>query len=315
MDHFSWKHVREGGTGVDVIWVDEVSMLDIELLFDLSHVSFREPEPQWLLSGDFNQYLPFFNAFRGQPFAKPFENSALLFHLAGGSRVTLTECRRSDGQLFAFYASLIPGGVRHDRPLADNVAEARQMFHASKARGFLPDTALAPTNLVLSHKLRIELNARCNDADARGREGVVHFAMQDYYTPEELHGLDMHTNTPQDASFWPGLVVISRCTSRKLKNALPYEILAFEGNSVRLRLAGQASDADDESEAPCEVELSRTSFFKSMRLQYALTYASIQGVTIRSLLALHDTSHPHFDARKLFVGASRAVAYDKLIVY
>jgi hypothetical protein len=54
-DHFAWKNVREGGTGVDVIWVDEVSMLDIDLLCDLSHVSFRDPPPQWILSGDFNQ--------------------------------------------------------------------------------------------------------------------------------------------------------------------------------------------------------------------------------------------------------------------
>ena len=315
VDHFSWKHVREGGTGVDVIWVDEVSMLDIELLCDLSHVSFREPAPQWILSGDFNQYLPFFNAFRGQPFTKPFEDSALLHGLAGGTRITLTECRRSDEQLFAFYASLIAGGTRRNRPLKDNVAEARQIFHASRATGFIPGTALAPTNLVLSHKLRVELNALCNAADAKGREGVVHFAMRDFYTPEELQRLDMHTNTPQDASFWPGLVVISRCTTRKLKNALTYEIVALEASSVRLRLAVQASDADDESEAAAEIELSRSAFFKSMRLNYALTYASIQGVTISSLLALHDTSHPHFDARQLFVGVSRAVAHDLLIVY
>ena len=74
-DHFAWKNVREGGTGVDVIWVDEVSMLDIDLLCDLSHVSFREPPPQWILSGDFNQYLPFFNTFLGKPFSKPFEEA------------------------------------------------------------------------------------------------------------------------------------------------------------------------------------------------------------------------------------------------
>jgi len=287
-------------------------MLDIELLCDISHVSFREPAPQWLLSGDFNQYLPFFNTFRGRSLVKPFEDSALLHHLAGGSRVTLAECRRSDAELFAFYASLIPGGTRRDRPLEDNVAEAKQIFHAGAARGFIPDTALAPTNLVLSHKLRIELNARCNAADARGREGVVYFVLQDYYTPEELQHLNTHANQPQDALFWPGLVVMSRCTNSKLKNALPYEILAFEGDRVRLRSAGQAPD--DEREV-AKVVLSRSAFFKSMRLQYALTYASIQGVTIKTLLALHDTSHPHFDARKLFVGISRAVAHNLLIVY
>ena len=53
----------------------------------------------------------------------------------------------------------------------------------------------------------------------------------------------------------------------------------------------------------------------SMRLRYALTYASIQGITVKGLLALHDTSHLHFDRTKLFVGASRAVASDLLVIY
>ena len=58
-DHFAWKHIREGGTGTDVIWVDEVSMLDIQLLQDLNHASLSGPPIQWILSGDFNQYQPF----------------------------------------------------------------------------------------------------------------------------------------------------------------------------------------------------------------------------------------------------------------
>jgi hypothetical protein len=315
-DHFAWKHVREGGTGVEVIWVDEISMLDIELLCDLNHVSFRDPPPQWILSGDFNQYTPFFNAFRGQSFSKSFEGSSLLRNLAGGNRLTLTQCRRSDAQLFAFYSSLIPGGARHERPLADIVIEARQTYHASKASGFLPGTALSPTNLVLSHKLRVELNLLCNVADAQGREGVEEFTMEEFFDPEELENLDTHKNQPQKALFWPGLVVMACCSGRKLKNALPYEIVAFEGDLVTLRMAVEPSDADDDgSGVSIDVVLTRRKFFSSMRLRYALTYASVQGVTIKTLLALHDTSHTHFDVRKLFVGTSRATANNLLVVY
>jgi hypothetical protein len=62
------------------------------------------------------------------------------------------------------------------------------------------------------------------------------------------------------------------------------------------------------------VVLPRRKFFVSFRMQYARTYASVQGLTIRSLLALHDTDNPHFDWRKLFVGTSRAVASDHLVV-
>ena len=317
VDHFSWKHVREGGTGVDVIWVDEVSMLDIELLCDLSHANFRDPPPQWILSGDFNQYLPFFNSFRGKAFSKSFEDSELLHAFVGGNRITLTECRRSDAHLFAFYASLIPGGSRHGRSLKENVMEARQIFNPSKATGFIQGTALAPTNLVLSHRLRVELNSRCNQADAKGREGVEEFLMKDYYSEEELEYLDQHVNQPQDALIWPGMVMISRCTTRKLKNALASEVLGFEEDRVRLGLPKSESDRAERAE-PTKgewVELTRKAFFRSMRLQYALTYASIQGVTIKTLLALYDTSHPHFDSRHLFVGTSRAIASDVLVVY
>jgi hypothetical protein len=308
VDHFSWKHVREGGTGVDVIWVDEISMLDIELLCDMNHVDFRDPPPQWILSGDFNQYLPFFNNFRGKNFFKSFEGSGLLHQLAGGARVTLTECRRSDTQLFGFYSSLIPGGARHHKSLQENVLEAQQIFHPTRARGFIQGTALAPTNLVLSHRKRVDLNARCNAADAQGREGVVQFRMEDFYDAKEREELDDHRSQPQDACFWPGLVVLSKLSNKKVKNSLLYEILGFEGDKVRLqRLAKKEEEP--------EVQLAKKAFFKNFRLSYALTYASVQGLTIKNLLALHDTNHPHFDARHLFVGTSRAVASDLLIVY
>ena len=52
-----------------------------------------------------------------------------------------------------------------------------------------------------------------------------------------------------------------------------------------------------------------------MRLQYAVTYASAQGLTIRGLLALHDTGHQHFTWRMLYVGLSRATGRDRVVVY
>jgi hypothetical protein len=331
-DHFAWKNIREGGTNCDVMWVDEVSMLDIELLCDMNHLSYRDPPVQWILSGDFNQYPPFFNGFRGSPVTKSFEDSMLLRLLAGHNRLTLTTCRRSDAALFGFYASLIPGGSRYEPPLQEVVAEARDKFHPTKARGFIPGTALAQTNLVISHRLRVQLNTTCNEADAVGRVGVQRLQLSEFYTEEQLQEMDASQNNPQDALFWPGLVMIACVTlSKKIKNALPYKIVGFEGDSVMFRLATTADeDEDDEmdddggegGEEPTQeaaqaktVVLSRAVFFKSFRLRYTRTYASIQGVTIEGLLALHDTNHTYFDRTKLFVGASRAKAHDLLVIY
>ncbi len=122
-DHFAWRHIKEGGIGADVIWVDEVSMLGIELLQDLNHASFREPPIQWILSGDFNQYEPFFNSFMGGPVSKSLKGSELLCALSGGNHLVMTECMRSDAFLFDWYASPQSYSDRpsssHTRPLTN----------------------------------------------------------------------------------------------------------------------------------------------------------------------------------------------------
>ena len=45
-----------------------------------------------------------------------------------------------------------------------------------------------------------------------------------------------------------------------------------------------------------------------VRLTFALTFASIEGMTLPGTLKIHDGSHPRFDWRKLFVGLSRGTS-------
>ena len=45
-----------------------------------------------------------------------------------------------------------------------------------------------------------------------------------------------------------------------------------------------------------------------LRLTSALTFASIEGMTLPGVVRLHDGDHPRFDWRKLFVGLSRGTA-------
>ena len=127
------------------------------------------------------------------------------------------------------------------------------------------------------------------------------------------------TNLPQDAYFWPGLLVVAHCRGRKLRNGRAYEIVEL-GKNVTLRpcsedLAGESQSSGDSPPSDCEIVLTRAKFFRAVPLPYAVTYASTQGLTISGLLGLHDTSHMHFDWRKLFVGLSRATGHDCVIVY
>jgi hypothetical protein len=300
-DHFVWRHVREGATGANTIWVDEVSMLDIVLLQDLNHASFREDPPiQWILSGDFNQYQPFFNTFLGQPVRAAFSDSALHHSLSSGRRLVLTECRRSDSELFDWYASLVaePLGSRHRTPLCETVAQARARFTPDRAVGFIQGTLLAPANLVIAHKSRELLNRLCNEAEAPRHPDAERFTLEEF-------GAEPHpgVNNLQDAWFWAGMRVVACSKGRKLRNGLEYTIVDL-GPKVTVQADGEEP-----------VLLKRAEFFRCMRLRYAVTYASAQGLTIRTLLALHDTGHQFFAWRKLYVGLSRATGADHVVVY
>jgi hypothetical protein len=110
-------------------------------------------------------------------------------------------------------------------------------------------------------------------------------------------------NNPQDAWFWPAMRVVACSKGRKLRNGLEYTILEL-GPKVSVQADGEEP-----------VSLKRAEFFRCMRLRYAVTYASAQGLTIRSLLALHDTDHQFFEWRKLYVGLSRATGADRVVVY
>ena len=63
-----------------------------------------------------------------------------------------------------------------------------------------------------------------------------------------------------------------------------------------------------------EFELPLAKFFRSVRLAYALTQASVQGLTFEGLISICNATHPHFDRRKLYVCVSRARRSDQLIV-
>jgi hypothetical protein len=251
------------------------------------------------LSGDFNQYEPFFNTFLGQAVNRPFKDSDLLHTLAGGNLLTMTRCMRSDAMLFDWYASLVaePLGRRHQQPLADTVQQARSEFTEANATGYLAGSLLAPTNLVISHRLRVKVNERCNAMDVKGRADAQLLTVREFEYTEEPG-----TNNPQDAWFWPGQRVVACSKGRKLRNGREYEILEL-GDVIVVR-------GGDEI-----IRLKRSEFFRCMRLRYAVTYASAQGLTIEGLLALHDTGHKYFEWRKLYVGLSRATGRDKVIVY
>ena len=101
----------------------------------------------------------------------------------------MLECKRSDKDLFDFYASLIVGGTRFDAPMTQVIAEARKRFVFN---GF------CRSNLVISHSKRIQLNARINRELASSVDAKVELTVTGRSTRAR-------SNSEQTMFIWPGI--------------------------------------------------------------------------------------------------------------
>jgi hypothetical protein len=248
-----------------VIWVDEVFQIDCSLLAQFNKIATR----QWLLSGDPHQFGPVYDGWRGAPVAEEAFRDSNLLKTMSGHRLTLSTCRRSDRELFAFYSSLILGGARFEQPLATVLAEARLRFQ-------LPGPARH--NLCISHRRRVQLNKAGNERERRAHTAVLVKAGQS----SKVAGQNMW--------LWPGLELLGSAGSRRIRNGVLYTITAVTHDSVTLG----------------DIQLTHEQAAASLRLSYARTYASIQGTEFDGTVALWDTEARHFTMRHLFVALSRA---------
>ncbi len=272
-DHWVRRHIINGAPKCTLLWIDEISQIDVGLLLHICKLTYSQ-DIRFILSGDFNQFAPIGNNFRGTPVAEDaLQRSNLLHTMTSGNRVVLTECRRSDTELFNFYRSLVDVSI--DRPLQSVIAEAKQTFNYA---GF------CRSNLVISHRKRISINRQLNEQLAPPNAVKL-----------EIGGRPLRGNVAQTMLLWPGLVLLGAVpTERKgIRNGCTYTVEEIGEDSVKIQeLPGVTFTFDQ---------------VKSwLRLSHAQTCESVQGTEFTAQLRLHDTRHPFFTQRHLFVGLSRA---------
>ena len=280
-DHWVRRYIINGSPRCTVLWIDEISQIDVGLLLQICKLTFCE-NIRFILSGDFNQFAPIANNFRGTAVAEDaLQKSNLLHTMAGGNVVTLTECRRSDVELFTFYASLVKVGLRNNPTLRSVIAEAKALFN---------HTGPCRSNLVISHKKRIALNRQINE------ELAPPCAVRLVIGGRLLRG-----NSAQTMLIWPGIQLLGAVPTerRGIRNGCLYTVAEVSGEDGTVRIQ--------------ELEGTNATFtfdqVKSwLRLSYAQTYASVQGTEFSAQLRLHDVGHRYFTRRHLFVGLSRARA-------
>ena len=188
--------------------------------------------------------------------------------MVGGNRCRLTHNHRSNQRLFDFGTSLCPGGSRSHLGIKEMVADARANFPVTKRR--------ADTNLCISHAKRKRLN-------------------REFFTKEGLFlkaPPSKQANAPQDMWLQPGLRVMCICEGKRgrLYNHAFFTVTSLGESTVTLE--------DDLG----TFEIKHEEAVRVLRLTFALTFASCEGMSITEVLRLHDGDQPRFDWRKLFVG-------------
>jgi hypothetical protein len=188
--------------------------------------------------------------------------------------MVLTENRRSDEKLFKAYTNL-------GENLEAALSNSRAQFPVTKRH--------AAYTLTMSHALRTQINRRRNEEELvipSQNWLAVNIKEPEGYTRTRAG------NQPQAMKVWPGLQLIG-AGGRCLKGMF-YTVAACDEAKVELNTG---------------VGLTHQQAFESLRLSYALTYASCQGLTLPGVVRL-DTQSSHFTLKHLYVGLSRGTAAD-----
>ena len=108
-------------------------------------------------------------------------------------------------------------------------------------------------------------------------------------------------NQPQNFTIYP-CQLLQGCLDSKqglLMNGCFYKVIEADYKTVKLQSVHMENFIVNTQIAA-----------KSLRMTHGLTYASIEGLTLKGRIRLCDTNHPKFDWRKLYVGLSRATSSD-----
>ena len=244
-------------------------------------------------AGDIDgQFLPIQDQHRTH-LLENFDKSDFMHDLCNGLHITLNKFRRrengkpADHAHFQFVTDIYP---KHNVPLATALTLARIQYEA-KGSVFLG------TTLCITHRCRIMVNAKVNNALARSGARFV---------PAEACSVS-DANQPQDMKVWVGIVLMARCgSSDKLRNGVRYKVLAItdEGDEDPYFEVVQVKDNDEATgDSFC---LSQRELGSKMRLTHAITYFSSQARTIYGPLRLAQTDSKLFTIRHLIVGLGRA---------
>ena len=230
--------------------------------------------------------------------------SPFMQDLVNNFTVRMSRYRRGDDyEHFKFTTSIYPEKLAERNEFLNNARGAARARYPT--RGVL----CVGTNLVVTHKTRVQINNEVNNWLAPTRSVLV---------KASAYAKRRDANLPQDMKIWEGIVLMARVKGGMLKikqaggdwvtlqNGRRYMEVAIavtEDDSTEFEMA---CVKDKNEKVSATFTMSEEETAKTMRLTHAFTYYSSQARTITGELRLCDTDHKHFSLRHLIVGLGRA---------
>ena len=275
---------------------DEASMISLSMWGLIAQLKFTGNII--VVLGDFDgQFGPIFEE---SPDDLPF--SRFMLDLVNNLVVRMRKYRRGDDyEHFKFTTSIYP------RKLAERNESLQNALTAARRRYPTRGVDCVGTNLVVTHRTRVQVNEEVNSWLAPTDSVLV--KASEYANLRDA-------NKPQDMRIWEGIVLMARVKGMlkiktaggdyQLQNGRRYQVMAIaitEDSSTEFEMACVNDKDEKVSET---IMMSEEDLARTMRLTHAFTYYSSQARTITGELRLCDTDHRHFSLRHLIVGLGRA---------
>jgi ATP-dependent exoDNAse (exonuclease V) alpha subunit len=257
---------------VKYFFVDEVSMMPEMFYKFFCTLKRLRPELQFIMAGDFRQFLPVNDRVEGCNY----EDSSALRELCNNNMIHLTKCRRSDDRVFKLCQPANIGNIKTCE-LGNKITKRHICF---------------------TNKKRKELNEHMMQLEAKTKE------TRNKATIIELEALDYDDNS-QKVKVYAGLPVIARVNSKD------FDLCNNDTMTVsKVRLKSKLIKITREDSSKFDVMFDM--FQKLFHPAYAITSHKAQGSTYDHPYTIWEWNHARFDNRAKYVVLSRSKKYEHI---
>jgi hypothetical protein len=267
---FNSKMLVRWASGLNYLIVDEISMVKEKFYRLLTNIKKINPKIIFYICGDFEQLEPVLDTWKGD-----YENTGALKDLCGKNKILLTECKRSNRQLFELCQNI----------KLVNVSDFEEKIETD-------------LNIAYRHETRIEVNNECMERYLKKTRKKFIEIKADERNPKT-----------QDVKLAEGMPIICHRTNKSLDvlNGDRFKIISI--NDKVLKFTNDLRT--EKNEKPIELEI--TNFHTYFYLAYCITCHASQGETFKEPYTIYDWMT--MNQRAKYVALSRGTEKNNIQIH